>query len=846
MNSQSSARPAPQRRAADAAQTVPLSRRSFALLGAASAACTLAPISAGRAAASPAPAGPAPADPAPAASEVALADPGATARTRSLFAALRDIDAQGVLFGHQEDLSSGETFADPDGTSSDVAAVTGDHPAVIGFDTLEVAGMSTADREARASVLATRFHQAHDVGAIPTMSWHLENLVTGDDFYDTSGDALRAVLPGGSHHADLVAALDRLVIAFTEAVDAEGEPIPIIFRPWHENDGSWFWWGAASATAGEYAELFRFTVEHLRDVRGVHNLLYAFSPGGGYAGDAERYLRTYPGDAFVDVIGIDTYDDSGASAAYRGGLTRDLAMLGTIAQERGKISALTEYGISGGVRPDGQNASTTWFTDILGAVTADPAAARTAYMMTWANYGGDSTPYTPVDGELLPDFVAFHADPVTRFADDLTGVHDVATTALPAAAAHLARPADGSRVPTGPIELLASVTGHAADAVRLTVPTPDGETTLDLAAPKDGSLWWSGSWDVPDALLDNSTRPLTLHVLEGGTELAAVASAVVLGPEPELAPGVVDDFEGYGDLTALGRSWSQRGANTLALVRADEGGVVGEGDVALRMSYSFESQTYTGISRTVEGDWSSFAALEAWIAPDASANLLVLQLVADGVAFEAYPSLAGEDPFLARLPFADWRPAPWDTAHAERRLDAATLAAVTQFSIFCNAADHGATSGAITVDGLRAVPALPDAVDVPPGHRDAEAIAWLRESVLDLADCGHRFHPRRAVTGAELAEVLAAYAPGAAASAVGGVASRASLAQALWSLAGSPSPQAPPASPDVSPSAPEAEAIAWVTEVGIIEAEGRFGPRVAVRREELARWLRRTDLHLRG
>lgn len=48
-------------------------------------------------------------------------------------------------------------------------------------------------------------------------------------------------------------------------------------------------------------------------MKDVHNLLYAFSPGGGFGGDEDLCLRTYPGDDFVDVLGYDVYDSSGAA-----------------------------------------------------------------------------------------------------------------------------------------------------------------------------------------------------------------------------------------------------------------------------------------------------------------------------------------------------------------------------------------------------------------------------------------------------------------------------------------------------------------------------------------------------
>lgn len=771
---------------------------------------------------------------------VDLVDARATDETRSLFAYLRDIGGAGILFGHQHTTDYGETFTTRDGTSSDVLAATGDHPAVFGFDTLIIEGRerpgdASATREENALTLARSIREAHDLGGISTLSGHVENVVTGGDFYDTTGDALRAVLPGGAHHDDLRAHLDLVALAARSAVDADGDAIPIVYRPWHENAGSWFWWGAAFGSPGEYAELFRFTVEYLRDVKDVHNLLYAFSPGGGFGGSAEQYLRTYPGDDFVDVLGYDTYDAS-ASPAFLEGLVADLGMIGRLGADRGKVSAFTEFGITGGVQPDGENANPTWYTDLLDAIRSDPDASRLSYMLTWANFGGDTTPYTPVDGEMLPDFAAFHDDPRTLFADDVAGAFDRATDAAPAApVAHIASPADGARVAEGPVALRAAITGTTA--TRAWIELDDG-SAIALAPPADGALWWTGTWDIPADQLDNSTRTLTLRVDADRAEELSATSRVVVGPRPELPTGVVDDFEGYGDDTALRSEYVQYQANEISLETAATGG----GEKALRLDYSFASQSYTGTGRQIAGDWSSFGDFEAWIDPDASGNKLVLQLVADGVAFEAYPSLAGDDPYLATIPFADWRPAAWDTANADRRLTPDTLAKVSQFNVYVNAADGGAVDGSIVVDELRAVEGAPPPTtyaDVPRDHGAYGAIQWLHDEVIDLGDANGRFHPTRAASQREIADVVAAYAPDAEARVDG--ARRLDLAVALWRIAGEPAPAAPRAFADV----PDADAAAatWAVENGIVAAQSsdRLKASARVDRAELATALQALD-----
>ncbi len=72
------------------------------------------------------------------------------------------------------------------------------------------------------------------------------------------------VVPGGSHHEELKRCLDLFVEYLGELKGRKGCPIPIIFRPWHENNQRRFWWAVRSDGA-DYVKLWRFTVECLRD-----------------------------------------------------------------------------------------------------------------------------------------------------------------------------------------------------------------------------------------------------------------------------------------------------------------------------------------------------------------------------------------------------------------------------------------------------------------------------------------------------------------------------------------------------------------------------------------------------
>ena len=69
-----------------------------------------------------------------------------------------------------------------------------------------------------------------------------------------------------------------------QTLQINGEVIPLIFRPFHEMSGSWFWWGGANCEAKDYISLWKETVELLRDKHNLHNLLYALYFGPVRAG----------------------------------------------------------------------------------------------------------------------------------------------------------------------------------------------------------------------------------------------------------------------------------------------------------------------------------------------------------------------------------------------------------------------------------------------------------------------------------------------------------------------------------------------------------------------------------
>ncbi len=365
------------------------------------------------------------ANPSPAAAQErgAPADPRATAGARALFANLRQVARDHVLFGHQDDLAYGVHWWDQPGRS-DVKETAGAYPAVFGWELgwIEGGGPVSLDK-VPFDRIRDWMVQAYQLGAVNTASWHLNNPVSGGGAWDTT-PAVASILPGGAQHEKYVGWLDRLAAFLSSVRTDDGEPVPIVFRPFHEMSGRWFWWGSGHVTPEDYRALWRFTVEYLRDRKGLHQLLWAYSPNALRDYGEDRYWTWYPGGAYVDVLGFDDYS-SLAQGGGRAGVTQlghDLAWLVRMARERGKIAALTETGVEG--VPD----STWWTGKLLAALTADSAARGIAWALVWRNANADRDRaghfFAPYAGHTsAADFRRFKQHPLILFADGLPGLY---------------------------------------------------------------------------------------------------------------------------------------------------------------------------------------------------------------------------------------------------------------------------------------------------------------------------------------------------------------------------------------------------------------------------------------
>lgn len=346
-------------------------------------------------------------------------DPKATRETKSLYTNLGKLSKNHVLFGHQDATAYGHGWTG-DQDRSDVKSVCGSHPAVIGLDINSITTGSSKEAIVKAREISRKnVVDTYNRGGITTICWHFSNPVSGGGFNwrdSVSLPAVKYIIPGGEAHDTYKKILDDVADWALSLKGSDGALVPLIFRPYHEFDGDWFWWGRSHCTREEFIALWRFTVSYLRDTKNVHNFLYAFSPDNRFLTESE-YLDRYPGDQWVDMLGTDNYGDMGRDRYDIDTASKKLKIVADYALKTGKLASFTETGLES--IPD-----TAWWTETL-LKTLRKYPLNISYVLVWRNDSRSPTHfYAPFPGQVsVPNFMRFYNDPYTLFEKDLNNIY---------------------------------------------------------------------------------------------------------------------------------------------------------------------------------------------------------------------------------------------------------------------------------------------------------------------------------------------------------------------------------------------------------------------------------------
>jgi mannan endo-1,4-beta-mannosidase len=287
-------------------------------------------------------------------SDTAPANPGANAATRAVLAYFQGLSAapaRHVVSGQFSNFGKGASLR----LMTNVYEKTGHWPAIIGVDYADLGrgGLETA----RPNQTAIEYWKQ---GGLVTVSAHLYDPANtnGGGLRDKGVDLSSLLAAEGDAHTRWMGELDRLAGGLQE-LRAAG--VVVLWRPFHEMNGGWFWWGGKDPQT--FINVWRQMFDYFTNVKGLDNLLWVYSPNHG-----SNTASYYAGGRYVDLVGLDAYTDFIDPDHIKG--YPEVAALP-------KPFGFTEFGPHGPQNPPGDYD----YTRFLAGVERD--FPKTCFFMSW-------------------------------------------------------------------------------------------------------------------------------------------------------------------------------------------------------------------------------------------------------------------------------------------------------------------------------------------------------------------------------------------------------------------------------------------------------------------------------
>jgi len=226
-----------------------------------------------------------------------LSNAGSTEETKKLYDYICGVFGDKIISGQQESTWMGSEQYEFDY----IYDKTGKYPAIRGLDYMndDFAGVNR------------RAEEWYERGGIVTICWHC-----GCDFSGSWAESQKteikdwekALTAGTPENDELLAGMDKGAAALKELCD---KGIPVIWRPFHEFDGAWFWWGKGGPD--NFRKLWALMYDRYTNYHGLNNLIWVL----GYSHNGVDMEKWYPGDEYVDIIGADSYKKGANNSLYK-------------------------------------------------------------------------------------------------------------------------------------------------------------------------------------------------------------------------------------------------------------------------------------------------------------------------------------------------------------------------------------------------------------------------------------------------------------------------------------------------------------------------------------------------
>ena len=265
-------------------------------------------------------------------SPTATANPAANAQARRVLDYLTQLPSSGekrILSGQFTDYGPAANLA----LCDQAFKQTGHWPAMIGLDYADYSEGQHRLETATVNRLAIEYARQ---GGLVTISAHLPNPANprGGGLRDKGVDLDTLLQEGHENHRRWMEELDILANGLNELKEAG---VVVLWRPFHEMNGNWFWWGGKEPAS--FQKLWRQMFDHFERIRKLDNLLWVYSPNHG-----DKVAAYYPGDHYADIVGLDAYTDFVDPSHIKG--YREISQLP-------KPFGFTEFGPHGASNPPG-------------------------------------------------------------------------------------------------------------------------------------------------------------------------------------------------------------------------------------------------------------------------------------------------------------------------------------------------------------------------------------------------------------------------------------------------------------------------------------------------------------
>ncbi|GGQ48104.1 glycosyl hydrolase [Couchioplanes azureus] len=221
---------------------------------------------------------------------------------------LRSITGTSIVSGQHNK----EPAAAPRQYSQQAFDVTGQWPGLWGGDMMfraeDVADRQRVVDEARAQWSA---------GSLVALTWHACSPTVGAtcEFEggvktQISSAQFQEIVTGGTYLNSVWRSRMAAVVPFLRQLRDAG--VPVLWRPFHEMNESWNWWGARPGANGG-AKIYQQMRDYF-DSQGLDNLVWVWNVQDNPAGGWVSY---YPGSAYVDIVSLDAwYQDHPSASDY--------------------------------------------------------------------------------------------------------------------------------------------------------------------------------------------------------------------------------------------------------------------------------------------------------------------------------------------------------------------------------------------------------------------------------------------------------------------------------------------------------------------------------------------------